>query len=102
MIEAHYNLGNAAFLAGDFASAKRRLCGTCNRSRTNGPPSSCSATPFDFQRARRARGCFEQALKQNPAAPGAHNGLANILRNQGRHDDALRHYRLAIQYDAKQ
>jgi predicted O-linked N-acetylglucosamine transferase (SPINDLY family) len=102
MIEAHYNLGNAAFLAGDFASAKAAFVRYLQSQPDDGAALVMLGDAHRFSNELdEARGCFEQTLKQNPAAPGAHNGLANILRNQGRHDDALRHYRLAIQYDAK-
>jgi protein O-GlcNAc transferase len=100
MIEAHYNLGMAAYQAGDFPLAKAAL----ERYLQSQPDDEgVLITLGDAHRhlneLDQARDFFERALKRNPAAAAAQHALANVLRNQGRHADAVTHYRLAIRYD---
>jgi tetratricopeptide (TPR) repeat protein len=46
-----------------------------------------------------AADCMERILANDPADASAHNLLANIRRNQGRHREAIEHYELAIRHD---
>jgi len=41
--------------------------------------------------------CLRRAIKLNPAFPGAHAYLGNILRDQGKLDAAVAHYRRALE-----
>ena len=43
--------------------------------------------------------CVERVLANDPRAADAHSLLADVLRNQARHREALRHYELAIVHD---
>jgi tetratricopeptide (TPR) repeat protein len=45
--------------------------------------------------------CYERLLALDPADAQAHNGLANVLRNQARHESAIAHYELAIRNDPR-
>jgi len=47
-----------------------------------------------------AADCMRRILEQRPADADAHNLLGNVLRNQARHDEALRHYEQAIAHDS--
>ncbi|HMH19631.1 MAG TPA: tetratricopeptide repeat protein [Burkholderiales bacterium] len=101
MVEVHYNFGNAAYLAGDFASARTALARYLQSQPNDVAVLVTLGDAYRFSsELDQARDCFERALRKNPASAGAHNGLANVLRNQGRHADALRHYGLAIEHDA--
>jgi protein O-GlcNAc transferase len=46
-----------------------------------------------------AAGCVERVLAGDPGFGGAHALMADVLRNQGRHREALRHYELAVAHD---
>ena len=45
--------------------------------------------------------CMRRILAQRPADADAHNLLGNVLRNQARHGEAIRHYEQAIACDPK-
>ena len=47
-----------------------------------------------------AADCMRRILAVEPAAGNAHNLLANVLRNQGLHREAMRHYELALAHDS--
>lgn len=47
-----------------------------------------------------AADCMRRILAVDPAAGNAHNLLANVLRNQGLHREAMRHYELALEHDS--
>jgi len=100
LAEAHYNLGVAAYHSGDFAGAKAALAKYL-QSRPN--DEAALITLGDAHRflneLDEGREIFERALRQTPTLAAAHNGLANILRNQGRQTAAVRHYELAIRHD---
>jgi protein O-GlcNAc transferase len=46
-----------------------------------------------------AAGCVERILAREPDAAAAHSLMADVLRNQARHREALRHYELALRHD---
>lgn len=46
-----------------------------------------------------AADCMRRILAREPADANAHNLLANVLRNQARHREAIGHYELAIAHD---
>jgi len=43
--------------------------------------------------------CFRDVLSKNPASATAHNNLANVLRQKGALDEAIDHYRSAIELE---
>ena len=43
--------------------------------------------------------CFRDVLSKNPESATAHNNLANVLRQQGKIDDAIVEYRRALELD---
>src|SRR5260370_2157934 len=43
--------------------------------------------------------CFRDLLSKNPASAIAHNNLANVLRQKGAVDEAIAHYRRAIELE---
>ena len=99
--EAHYNLGLASLQAGDPASASSAL-----RKYLESQPGdragllklgeACSRS----NELDEAAGCLERVLADDPSDAEAHNLLANVLRNQARHQEAIEHYELAILHDA--
>jgi len=99
MIEARYNVGIASHQVGDFPSAKAALA---KYLRTNPDDQTALVTLADTHRnlneLDEARNCYERVLEICPTAAEAHNGLANVFRNQARHLDAIKHYELAIQH----
>lgn len=100
LMVAYYNLGHAAYKAGDLAAAKAAL----ERYLDVWPNDEAALTILGEVRwflseLDGARDCFERSLKQNPDSATAHNGLANVLRNQARHREALEQYELAIRCD---
>ena len=100
LAEAHYNLGVASLQAGDLASAKSAL-----RKYLDSQPGDRAALLKLGEACSRsneldeAAGCLKRALADDPRDAGAHNLLANVLRNQARHQEALEHYELAILHD---
>jgi predicted O-linked N-acetylglucosamine transferase (SPINDLY family) len=46
-----------------------------------------------------AADCMRRIVEQRPADANAHNLLGNVLRNQARHGEAIRHYEQAIAHD---
>src|SRR5712691_10277612 len=99
MIEARYNVGIASHRAGDFPSAKAALA---KYLRMNPDDETALVTLADTHRnlneLNEAPNCYERLLEICPTAAEAHNGLANVFRNQARHWDAVKHYELAIQH----
>jgi predicted O-linked N-acetylglucosamine transferase (SPINDLY family) len=101
LAEAWFNLGIASFQAGDLASAKAALAKYLlaqpdDRAALMVLGEACSrSNEFD-----EAAGCMQRVLANDPGAAAAHNLLANVLRNQARHRDAIRHYELAILHDS--
>jgi protein O-GlcNAc transferase len=98
--EALFNLGASAYQLRDLASAKaalgaylRKLPGDRNAALLLGE------VHFTSNELDEAAACVERVLAAEPRAGSAHNLLANIYRNQGRHELALRHYELAIRHD---
>src|SRR6267143_282978 len=43
--------------------------------------------------------CFRDVLSKNPASATAHNNLANVLRQKGALDEAIDHYRRALELE---
>jgi predicted O-linked N-acetylglucosamine transferase (SPINDLY family) len=100
LAEAHYNLGVASYQAGDLRSAKQALA----KYLETHPDDRTALITLGEAHSRsneldEATRCFDRVLARNPAATDAHNGLANVLRNQARHQDAIRHYEIAILND---
>jgi predicted O-linked N-acetylglucosamine transferase (SPINDLY family) len=48
-----------------------------------------------------AADCMRRILEERPADADAHVLLGNVLRNQARHDEAIRHYEQAIAHDPR-
>ena len=100
LAEAHYNLGVASLQAGDLASAKSAL-----RKYLESQPGDRDALLKLGEACSRsneldeAAGCLNRVLADDPHDGGAHNLLANVRRNQARHQEALEHYELAILQD---
>jgi predicted O-linked N-acetylglucosamine transferase (SPINDLY family) len=98
--EAHYNLGIASLQAGDLASARSAL-----RKYLESQPGDRAALLKLGEACSRsneldeAAGYLKRVLADDPRDAEAHNLLANVLRNQARHQEALEHYELAILHD---
>jgi len=98
MADAHYNIG-MVFYDLDPANAKPSL-----RKYLQLRPDNIAArlaladVHMHLNEIDDAQLCYRQVLQANPASYGAHNGLANTLRNQARHAEAVRHYELAIRH----
>lgn len=95
--EAHYNLGVASLQAGDLPSARLAL-----RKYLESQPGDRAALLKLGEACSRsneldeAAGYLQRLLADDPRDAEAHNLLANVLRNQARHQEALEHYELAI------
>ena len=98
--EAHYNLGVASLQAGDLASARSAL-----RKYLDAQPGDRAALLKLGEACSRsneldeAAGYLRRLLADDPRDAEAHNLLANVLRNQARHREAVEHYELAILHD---
>lgn len=101
LAEAHYNLGIASYQAGDLPSAKSALAKYL-QSQPNDRLAlitlgeACSRS----NELDEAATCFQRVLARDSNAADAHNLLANVLRNQARHREAMEHYELAILNDS--
>ena len=100
LAEAWFNLGVSFYRLGDLASATPAL-ESYLQARPDDPAALMILGEIHFlaNRLDQAAGCVERVLAGDPHAAGAHSLLANILRNQARHRDALRHYELALVHD---
>ena len=101
LAEACFNLGIASYHVGDLPSAKAALAKYLQAR----PDDRAALTVLGEAYSRsneldEAAGCFERVLANDPGAAEAHNQLANVLRNQARHREAIRHYELAILHDS--
>ena len=94
---AWFNLGISAYRLNDLASAKAALARYLRAQ-----PDERDALMllggihFVFNELDEAAGCVERVLAGEPGFGGAHALMADVLRNQGRHREALRHYELAV------
>ena len=94
---AWFNLGISASRLNDLASAKAALARYLRAQ-----PDERDALMllggihFVFNELDEAAGCVERVLAGEPGFGGAHALMADVLRNQGRHREALRHYELAV------
>ena len=97
---AWFNLGMSAYRLGDLASAKAAL-GTYLRAQPDERDALMllGAIHFLSNELDEAAGCVERVLAGDPGFGGAHALMADVLRNQGRHSEALRHYELAVAHD---
>jgi len=98
--EAHYNLGVASLQAGDLGSARSAL----RKYLVSQPDDRATLLKLGEACSRsneldEAAGYLRRLLVDNPCDAEAHNLLANVLRNQARHREALEHYELAILHD---
>lgn len=96
---AQFNLGVFSHRRGDLAAARAAL-----RQYLQAEPDDATAlavlgeTCVGLNELDDAAACMERILARDPAAAAAHNLLANIRRNQGRHGEALEHYEQAIRH----
>lgn len=100
LAEAWFNLGVSSYRLGDLASATPAL-ERYLQAQPDDPAALMILGEIHFlaNRLDQGAGCVERVLAGDPHAGGAHSLLANILRNQARHRDALRHYELALLHD---
>ncbi len=100
LAEAWFNLGVSSYRLGDLASATPAL-ERYLQAQPDDPAALMILGEIHFlaNRLDQAAGCVERVLAGDPHAAGAHSLLANILRNQARHGDALRHYQLALLHE---
>lgn len=97
---AWFNLGICAYRLGDVASAKNALARYLRAQ-----PDEREALMllggihFVSNELDEAAGCVGRVLAGDPGFGGAHALMADVLRNQGRHREALRHYELAVAHD---
>ena len=97
---AWFNLGISAYRLGDLASAKAALA----RYLRSEPDERealmlLGGIHFVSNELDEAAGCVGRVLAGDPGFGGAHALMADVLRNQGRHREALRHYELAVASD---
>ena len=97
--DAHHNLGNLHFDAGRHEEAA-----ACYQRALTAEPGHADA-PFGLAEAFRALrrfddagAAYERALARRPDA-AAHNNLGIVLKETGRIEDALAHYRAALDLD---
>lgn len=97
---AWFNLGICAYQLGDHASAKAALA-TYLRAQPEDREALMLLGGIHFlsNELDQAAACVERVLASDPASGGAHALMADVLRNQGRHPEALRHYELAVARD---
>ncbi|HEX9431395.1 MAG TPA: tetratricopeptide repeat protein [Burkholderiales bacterium] len=97
---ACFNLGISAYQLGDLASAKAALAKYL-RAQPDDREALMVLGGIHFlgNELDEAARCVERVLAGDPQAAGAHSLLADVLRNQARHREALRHYELAILHD---
>ncbi len=97
---AWFNLGISAYQLGDLASAKAALAKYL-RAQPDDREALMVLGGIHFlgNELDEAARCVERVLAGDPQAAGAHSLLADVLRNQARHREALRHYELAILHD---
>lgn len=95
--DAWFNLGMSAYRLGDLASAKDALARYL-RARPDDREALMALGGIHFlsNELDDAAHCVERVLAGDANAAGAHSLLADVLRNQGRHREALRHYELAV------
>lgn len=100
LAEAWFNLGVSCYRRGDLEAAAPAL-EKYLQAQPDDPAALMILGEIHFlaNRLDPAAGCVERVLAGDPHAAGAHSLLANILRNQARHRDALPHYELALLYD---
>jgi predicted O-linked N-acetylglucosamine transferase (SPINDLY family) len=100
LAEAHYNLGIASYQAGDLASAKSALVKyLASQPSDRGALITLGEAYYRSNELDEAASCFERVLVDDPGCAEAHNWLANVLRNQARHREAIERYELAILRD---
>ncbi len=97
---AWFNLGISAYQVGDLATARAAL-GRYLRTQPGDRDALMVLGGIHFlsNELDEAAGCVERVLAADPAFAGAHALMADVLRNQARHREALRHYELAVAHD---
>ena len=97
---AWFNLGISAYQLGDLVSAKAAL-DKYLRAQPDDRDALMVLGGIHFlaNELDDAARCVERVLANDPHAAGVHSLLADVLRNQARHREALRHYELAIVHD---
>src|SRR5438067_3633731 len=97
---AWFNLGISAYQLGDLVSAKAALAKYL-RAQPDDRDALMVLGGIHFlaNELDDAARCVERVLANDPHAAGVHSLLADVLRNQARHREALRHYELAIVHD---
>lgn len=97
---AWFNLGICAYQIGDHASARTALARYLKvQPHDRDALMVLAGIHFLSNELDEAAGCVERVLAGNPSAAAAHSLMADVLRNQGRHREALRHYELAVAHD---
>ncbi|HJT60984.1 MAG TPA: tetratricopeptide repeat protein [Burkholderiales bacterium] len=97
---AWFNLGFCAYQLGDHASARTALARYLKaQPQDRDALMVLAAIHFLSNELDEAAGCVERVLAGDPNAAAAHSLMADVLRNQGRHREALRHYELAVAHD---
>jgi protein O-GlcNAc transferase len=97
---AWFNLGISAYQLGDHGSAKAALA-TYLRAEPDERDALMVLGGIHFlsNELDEAAQCVERVLAADPGFGGAHALMADVLRNQGRHREALPHYELAVAHD---
>ncbi len=97
---AWFNLGMCAYQLGDLASAKAAL-GKYLRAQPEDRDALMMLGGIHFlsNELDEAAGCVARVLAREPDTAAAHSLMADVLRNQARHREALRHYELALRHD---
>jgi protein O-GlcNAc transferase len=97
---AWFNLGISAYQLGDHGSAKAALARYLQaQPEDRDALMVLGGIHFLSNELDEAAQCVERVLAADPGAAGAHSLLADVLRNQGRHREALPHYELAVAHD---